>query len=172
MLLMAAMCVLGFTSCSDDDDIGDNPDTPSKEIPLTRMTTLCSIAIPQEHAVCFTTTTPTRQNAQNNGEFVTFFRFDIPVSLFPINFAAFFTRKNLSAIQHLSQLSGIKMIAAEWFIPQTFQRWRVGRLAQPITITCDRRAYLRDNFSFQAANFAFLLDSFYYPIWKFLLQSL
>lgn len=89
MLLMAAMCVLGFTSCSDDDDIGDNPDTPSKEIPLTRMTTLCSIAIPQEHAVCFTTTTPTRQNAQNNGEFVTFFRFDIPVSLFPINFAAF-----------------------------------------------------------------------------------
>ncbi|MCI7256560.1 hypothetical protein ACQRBO_05050 [Segatella copri] len=88
MLLMSAMCVLGFTSCS-DDDIGDNPDTPSKEIPLTRMTTLCSIAIPQEHAVCFTTTTPTRQNAQNNGEFVTFFRFDIPVSLFPINFAAF-----------------------------------------------------------------------------------
>ena len=32
MLLMAAMCVLGFTSCSDDDDIGDNPDTPSEEL--------------------------------------------------------------------------------------------------------------------------------------------
>ena len=29
---MAAMCVLGFTSCSDDDDIGDNPDTPSEEL--------------------------------------------------------------------------------------------------------------------------------------------
>lgn len=32
MLLMAAMCVLGFTSCIDDDDIGDNPDTPSEEL--------------------------------------------------------------------------------------------------------------------------------------------
>ena len=32
MLLMAAMCVLGFTSCSDDDDIGANPDTPSEEL--------------------------------------------------------------------------------------------------------------------------------------------
>ena len=33
MLLMAAMCVLGFTSCSDDDDDnGDSPDTPSKEL--------------------------------------------------------------------------------------------------------------------------------------------
>lgn len=45
MILYAAdgsdVCVLGFTSCSDDDDdIGDNPDTPSKEIPLTRMTNL------------------------------------------------------------------------------------------------------------------------------------
>ena len=33
MLLMAAMCVLGFTSCSDDDDDnGDSPDTPSEEL--------------------------------------------------------------------------------------------------------------------------------------------
>lgn len=33
MLLMAAMCVLGFISCSDDDDDnGDSPDTPSEEL--------------------------------------------------------------------------------------------------------------------------------------------
>ena len=44
----------------------------------------------------------------------------LPKQTFPLY--AFFTRKNLSAIQHLSQLSGIKMIAAEWFVPQTFQR--------------------------------------------------